>query len=114
VLFFLFGFFSSLSFPLWRYRVRSFIRQLRGFDFSFFIYVRNLVTDKISFACRADIDVPIQLQAASGGGGGGGGKAEPNPEQVAMLADMGFTHAQARKALRETVRPFDSLLRTID
>ncbi|KAJ2922163.1 hypothetical protein H1R20_g14933, partial [Candolleomyces eurysporus] len=47
-----------------------------------------------------DIDAPIELKAASGGGGGG--KAEPNPEQVAMLADMGFTHAQAKKALRET------------
>ncbi|WOO84938.1 Ubiquitin carboxyl-terminal hydrolase 14 [Vanrija pseudolonga] len=41
-----------------------------------------------------DIDAPLQ---ASGGGG-----AEPNPEQVANLADMGFTPAQARKALRET------------
>jgi len=28
---------------------------------------------------------------------------EPSPEQVAMLSDMGFSPAQARKALRETV-----------
>ncbi|KAJ2912663.1 hypothetical protein MD484_g7747, partial [Candolleomyces efflorescens] len=48
----------------------------------------------------ADIDDPIQFTAAAGGGGGG--KGEPSAEQVGMLADMGFTHAQARKALRET------------
>ena len=30
---------------------------------------------------------------------------EPSAEQVSMLCDMGFTAAQAKKALRETVRP---------
>ncbi len=51
-----------------------------------------------------DIDAPINLQAASGAGAGAGaGGAEPAAEQVAMLADMGFTEKQARKALRETV-----------
>ncbi|KAF9460620.1 ubiquitin carboxyl-terminal hydrolase 14 [Collybia nuda] len=44
-----------------------------------------------------DIDDPIQVPAA-----GSGGVPEPEPEQVGMLADMGFTPAQARKALRET------------
>lgn len=44
----------------------------------------------------ADIDAPIQSA-------GGAGSAEPPAEQIAMLADMGFTPAQARKALRETV-----------
>lgn len=39
-----------------------------------------------------DIDAPIQPV----------GGAEPSAEQVSMLADMGFTPAQARKALRET------------
>ncbi|KAL1706044.1 hypothetical protein EV121DRAFT_257779 [Schizophyllum commune] len=43
-----------------------------------------------------DIDDPIQPS------GGAGGAAEPSAEQVAMLADMGFTPAQAKKALRET------------
>jgi hypothetical protein len=47
----------------------------------------------------ADIDDPIQ-PVHSGVG------QEPSAEQVAMLADMGFTAAQARKALRETVRLF--------
>lgn len=47
-----------------------------------------------------DIDAPI-VQTAGGGGGGG---AEPSPEQIGMLAEMGFSPAQARKALRETVR----------
>ncbi len=42
-----------------------------------------------------DIDVPIQAVAAS--------SAEPSPEQIAMLADMGFSPAQGRKALKETV-----------
>ncbi|TFK33774.1 ubiquitinyl hydrolase [Crucibulum laeve] len=45
-----------------------------------------------------DIDSPIQTPAAASGGGA----HEPGPEQVSMLADMGFTPAQARKALRET------------
>jgi len=52
-----------------------------------------------------DIDEPIVIQQSgtSGGGGvGGGGGPEPSEEQVGMLAEMGFTHAQARKALRET------------
>ena len=48
-----------------------------------------------------DIDAPIQPQ-----GSGGSGGPEPSAEQVSMLADMGFTPAQARKALRETVRSF--------
>ena len=48
-----------------------------------------------------DIDAPIQPQS-----GGGSGGPEPSAEQVSMLADMGFTPAQARKALRETVRSF--------
>ena len=43
-----------------------------------------------------DIDEPIQAAQSVGG-------SEPSPDQIAMLADMGFTAAQARKALRETV-----------
>ena len=46
-----------------------------------------------------DIDEPIVIQSSGAGGG-----HEPNEGQVSMLAEMGFTHAQARKALRETVR----------
>ena len=55
--------------------------------------------------CVLDIDAPI-VQTTRGGG------AEPSPEQIGLLADMGFSPAQARKALRETVcglrrpRPF--------
>ncbi|KAG1835835.1 hypothetical protein DFJ58DRAFT_867410 [Suillus subalutaceus] len=44
-----------------------------------------------------DINVPIQTA-----GSGHGNAPEPPAEQVAMLADMGFTNAQAKKALRET------------
>ncbi|KLO19657.1 ubiquitinyl hydrolase [Schizopora paradoxa] len=43
-----------------------------------------------------DIDAPIQTTSSSGGA------PEPSAEQVSMLADMGFTAAQAKKALRET------------
>lgn len=46
-----------------------------------------------------DIDDPIQVPSAGGAASG----PEPSAEQVAMLADMGFTSAQAKKALRETV-----------
>ena len=44
-----------------------------------------------------DIDAPIALSTRRGGG------PEPSSEQIAMLADMGFLPAQAKKALRETV-----------
>ena len=51
-----------------------------------------------------DIDEPIVIQSSGAGAGAGAGAHEPNEGQVSMLAEMGFTHAQARKALRETVR----------
>ncbi|KAL4063737.1 hypothetical protein J3A83DRAFT_4453851, partial [Scleroderma citrinum] len=44
-----------------------------------------------------DIDEPIQLNTTGTKKG-----PEPSSEQITMLADMGFTHAQARKALLET------------
>ncbi|TCD66348.1 hypothetical protein EIP91_001452 [Steccherinum ochraceum] len=44
----------------------------------------------------ADIDAPIQLASAVGN------TAEPSAEQISMLADMGFSAPQAKKALRET------------
>jgi ubiquitin carboxyl-terminal hydrolase 5/13 len=44
----------------------------------------------------SDIDSPIQTTGSSA--------PEPSAEQVSMLADMGFTTGQAKKALRETVR----------
>ena len=43
-----------------------------------------------------DIDAPIQQAGSSS-------SSEPSVEQVSMLADMGFSTAQAKKALRETV-----------
>ncbi|KZP06271.1 ubiquitinyl hydrolase [Athelia psychrophila] len=46
----------------------------------------------------ADIDEPIPVPA----GGGAAAGPEPSADQIAMLADMGFTPAQAGKALRET------------
>ncbi|KAI0075716.1 ubiquitinyl hydrolase [Panus rudis PR-1116 ss-1] len=45
-----------------------------------------------------DIDAPIQVAGGSSSSSG----PEPSPEQISMLSDMGFTPAQARKALRET------------
>ncbi|KAI0653789.1 ubiquitinyl hydrolase [Cubamyces menziesii] len=45
----------------------------------------------------SDIDAPIQLASS-----GGSGAPEPSAEQISMLSEMGFTPAQARKALRET------------
>ncbi|KAF8642475.1 hypothetical protein AX16_009476 [Volvariella volvacea WC 439] len=48
-----------------------------------------------------DIDDPIDFSKL-GGGGGGGGRGQVSEEQVSMLSEMGFTAAQARKALRET------------
>ncbi len=54
-----------------------------------------------------DIDSPLNLFA------GGGNTPEPDPNQVALLADMGFTVLQARKALRETVSHFALTTRVI-
>ena len=44
-----------------------------------------------------DIDAPLQFSST-------GSAPEPDPGVVAMLQDMGFSSAQAKKALRETVR----------
>ena len=47
-----------------------------------------------------DIDDPLST------GGSSANVPEPSSEQISMLVDMGFTPAQARKALRETVSSF--------
>jgi len=47
-----------------------------------------------------DIDSPLNLST------GGGNTPEPDPNQITLLADMGFTASQARKAVRETVSKF--------
>lgn len=52
-----------------------------------------------------DADAPIQLSSESSGSEGHR-TVEPDPIQVACLADMGFAVPQARKALRETVSTF--------
>lgn len=49
----------------------------------------------------SDIDSPIQPVASSGQASSG---PEPSEDQISMIVDMGFSPAQARKALRETVR----------
>ncbi len=65
-------------------------------------YGRSWFVLRAIFLCKwliprfSDIDAPFQLSGTSAG-------PEPLPEQINMLADMGFTHAQAAKALRETV-----------
>lgn len=53
------------------------------------------------FAHMDDPDIDDPIPAATGSSGAGG--AEPSEDQISMLADMGFTAKQARKALRETV-----------
>ncbi len=59
------------------------------------------ISATISGASTAsDIDDPIQPTSSSAAASA----FEPSPDQVSMLSDMGFTPAQARKALRETVR----------
>ncbi|KAE9393596.1 ubiquitin carboxyl-terminal hydrolase 14 [Gymnopus androsaceus JB14] len=50
-----------------------------------------------------DIDAPIQATTTTSSG------PEPSQEQIMMLGDMGFTAAQAKKALRETVCPSSHL-----
>lgn len=52
-----------------------------------------------------DIDVPESAAAQQSAGGA----PEAPLEMVGMLTDMGFTVNQAKKSLRETVRPLYSV-----
>lgn len=52
-----------------------------------------------NFKRSTDIDTPLSLADA----GSQNSVPEPSSEVVGMLTDMGFTSAQVRKALRETV-----------
>lgn len=47
--------------------------------------------------CTVDIDDPLPVASNSASGN------EPSPDQISTLQDMGFSEAQAKKALRETV-----------
>jgi ubiquitin carboxyl-terminal hydrolase 5/13 len=58
----------------------------------------------MSLFLHADIDDPIPTTTGAASGASAG--PEPSAEQVGMLADMGFTTAQAKKALRETVNAY--------
>ena len=78
---------------IWKIPVRYF------FLFFFFFFLKN-APHFFPFV-NIDIDDPIQISSPSGAAANSA--PEPNPEQIATLADMGFTNAQARKALRETV-----------
>jgi uncharacterized UBP type Zn finger protein len=51
----------------------------------------------------ADIDDPIQPTASNPSTAAASN--EPSADQISMVSEMGFTPAQARKALRETVSP---------
>jgi UBA/TS-N domain len=66
---------------------------------SFFFFFKKLAPH----FCLTDADIDNPIQISSPSGATNNGAPEPNPELIAMLADMGFTNAQARKALRETV-----------
>lgn len=48
-------------------------------------------------ADKPDIDAPLPTP------GTGAASTEPSDDQIAMISDMGFTAAQARKALRQSV-----------
>lgn len=48
-------------------------------------------------SCVVDIDDPLPVASNSASGN------EPSPDQISNLRDMGFSEAQAKKALRETV-----------
>ena len=50
--------------------------------------------------CLADIDDPIQLQSTATTSSA---SADTSPEQISMIVDMGFTAAQAKKGLKQTV-----------
>ncbi|GAA6027092.1 hypothetical protein JCM8097_006105 [Rhodosporidiobolus ruineniae] len=50
----------------------------------------------------ADIDDPLPAQPAAGAASSGGGGNDPTEDQIQMVSEMGFSAAQARKALRET------------
>lgn len=60
---------------------------------------RSFLQSRLQLAhrCIVDIDTPIKPSGAPAKG------PEPSADQISALVDMGFTAAQARKALRETV-----------
>lgn len=62
--------------------------RVRG---SFYSCLTRFGTDK----CALDIDAPLSAPAQP--------QNQASPEQIAMIVDMGFTPAQAKKALRESV-----------
>jgi hypothetical protein len=74
--------------------------SLSAITFDMHAYMTFIGADDV---IGVDIDDPIVLPS-TGGASGGASKPEPSAEQITMLADMGFTSAQARKALQETVR----------
>ena len=51
----------------------------------------------------ADIDDPLPARGAGVAAAATAGVGDPSEDQIAGIAEMGFTAAQARKALRETV-----------
>jgi len=61
--------------------------------------VRQKAVGPSSLTSFVDIDTPLQAAGASSAAAG----PEPSPDQISMIADMGFSAAQARRALRETV-----------
>lgn len=64
--------------------------------------VTGLATETCLLLTRllfADIDAPLPAAGAAPAAAN-----EPTEEQISMIVDMGFTPAQGRKALRETVR----------
>lgn len=54
------------------------------------------VVDSLT-SLHQDIDAPIELRSSNAASN------EPSQEQIGMIADMGFSHNQACKALRESV-----------
>lgn len=71
-----------------------------------------MLRELVSNSSDPDIDDPIDFSkytSSAAGAGVGAGTGGPSPEQISMLCDMGFSPAQAKKALRETVRCLYSL-----
>lgn len=54
--------------------------------------------------CVIDIDDPIQPAAIPSAAGSSA--TEPSADKIAMIGDMGFSPAQARKALKQAVRDY--------
>ena len=75
--------------------VALFAHGRSGYELPSIFYSDRFRIDGDTLDIDAPLNAPAQAQTQA--------QSQINPEQLAMIIDMGFTSAQAKKALRESV-----------